>query len=199
MPNPGTEFLPPAYSSSQVLFGNGYLWTAPFATALPADIDLGDLAKWVGWTYVGATDQGVQIQFSPNMNEINIEETPIPIASLVQTATFQISAALSEESLVNINLAYGGGGSIATQAQATGVPGKKTLTLSSNFATLACAILAKNDLGFPRVFYVPKIMSAGQVQTNFRRAADKRMYPITLNSLTDLANCQVIDIISAAL
>jgi hypothetical protein len=199
MPNPGTEFLPPAYSSSQVLFGNGYLWTAPFATALPADIDLGDLTKWVGWTYVGATDQGVQIQFSPNMNEINIEETPIPIASLVQTATFQISAALSEESLVNINLAYGGGGSIATQAQATGVPGKKTLTLSSNFATLACAILAKNDLGFPRVFYVPKIMSAGQVQTNFRRAADKRMYPITLNSLTDLANCQVIDIISAAL
>jgi hypothetical protein len=199
MPNPGTEFLPPAYTSSQVLFGNGYLWTAPFATALPADIDLGDLTKWVGWTYVGGTDQGVQIQFSPNMNEINIEETPIPIASLVQTATFQISAALSEETLNNINLAYGGGGSIATQAQATGVPGKKTLTLSSNFATLACAILAKNDLGFPRVFYVPKIMSAGQVQTNFRRAADKRMYPITLNSLTDLANCQVIDIISAAL
>ena len=199
MPNPGTEFLPPAYTSSQVLFGNGYLWTAPFATALPADIDLGDLTKWVGWTYVGGTDQGVQIQFSPNMNEINIEETPIPIASLVQTATFQISASLSEESLNNINLAYGGGGSIATQAQATGVPGKKTLTLSSNFATLACAILAKNDLGFPRVFYVPKIMSAGQVQTNFRRAADKRMYPITLNSLTDLANCQVIDIISAAL
>jgi hypothetical protein len=199
MPNPGTEFLPPAYTSSQVLFGNGYLWTAPFATALPADIDLGDLTKWIGWTYVGGTDQGVQIQFSPNMNEINIEETPIPIASLVQTATFQISAALSEETLNNINLAYGGGGSIATQAQATGVPGKKTLTLSSNFATLACAILAKNDLGFPRVFYVPKIMSAGQVQTNFRRAADKRMYPITLNSLTDLANCQVIDIISAAL
>jgi hypothetical protein len=199
MPNPGTEFLPPAYTSSQVLFGNGYLWTAPFATALPADIDLGDLTKWIGWTYVGGTDQGVQIQFSPNMNEINIEETPIPIASLVQTATFQISASLSEETLVNINLAYGGGGSIATQAQATGVPGKKTLTLSSNFATLACAILAKNDLGFPRVFYVPKIMSAGQVQTNFRRAADKRMYPITLNSLTDLANCQVIDIISAAL
>jgi hypothetical protein len=199
MPNPGTEFLPPAYNTQEVLFGVGYLWTAPFATALPADIDLGDQTKWVGWSYVGGTDQGVQIQFSPNMNEIQIEETPIPVASLVQTATFQVSTALSEETLANINLAYGGGGSIATQAQGVGVPGKKTLSLSSNFATLACAILAKNDFGYPRVFYIPKIMSAGQVQTNFRRAADKRMYPITLNSLTDLANCQVIDIISAAL
>jgi len=37
------------------------------------------------------------------------------------------------------------------------------------------------------------------VQTTFRRAADKRMYPITLNSLTDLSNCQIIDIISTAL
>jgi hypothetical protein len=199
MPNLGTEFLPPAYNTQEVLFGNGYLWTSPFGTALPADVDLGDFSKWTGWTYTGGTDQGVQVQFSPNMNDIQIEETPIPVASLVQTATFQISTSMAEETLNNINLAYGGGGSIATQSQGTGVPGKKTLTLSSNFASLACAILAKNDLGFPRVFYIPKINSAGQVQTNFRRAADKRMYPITLNSLTDLSNCQVIDIISTAL
>jgi hypothetical protein len=199
MPNPGTEFLPPAYNTQEVLFGNGYLWTANFGTALPADIDLGDFSKWVGWSYSGGTDQGVQLQFSPNMNDIQIEETPIPVASLVQTATFQVSTSMAEETLNNINTAYGGGGSIATQSQGVGVPGKKTLTLSSNFASLACAILAKNDLGFPRVFYIPKINSAGQVQTNFRRAADKRMYPITLNSLTDLSNCQVIDIISAAL
>jgi hypothetical protein len=199
MPNLGTQFLPPSILTQEVLFGTGYLYTAQFATALPADIDLGDQSKWIGWNYVGSTDQGVQLQFSPNMNNIQVEETPIPVASLVQTATFTITTSLAEETLANINLAYGGGGSIATQAQATGVPGKKTLTLSTNFATLACAILAKNDFGFPRVFVVPKIMSAGQVQTTFRRAADKRMYPITLNSLTDLSNCQVIDIISPAL
>lgn len=199
MANLGTEFLPPAYNTQEVLFGNGYLWTSPNGTPLPADVDLGDFTKWLGWSYTGGTDQGVQIQFSPNMNDIQIEETPIPVASLVQTATFQVSTSMAEETLNNINLAYGGGGSIATQAQGVGVPGKKTLTLSSNFASLACAILAKNDLGFPRVFYIPKINSAGQVQTNFRRAADKRMYPITLNSLTDLSNCQIIDIVSTAL
>lgn len=204
MPNNGTQFVPPAYDVTNVLFGIGYLLTAPSGTPLPADIDLGDSSKWLTmtptpWTYHGSTDQGVQNQFNPNMNDINIEEQVTPAASLVNTATFQITTAMAEETIDNINFAYGAGGTKVVTAAATGQPGKTVLNLSSNFKTLAAAILGKNKLGFPRVFYVPLVNSAGQVQTNFRRAADKRMYPVTLNALCDLSQIQIIDITAAGL
>ena len=71
------------------------------------------------------------------------------------------------------------------------------LSLSSNFSYLAAAVLGTNPLGYPRVFYIPKMQSAGQVQTAFRRAADKRMYPVTLNALCNLNLIQIIDITGA--
>lgn len=201
MANDGTEFLPPNWTTGNVLFGVGYLWTANFGTALPSDANLGDSAQWQlsNWSYAGATDQGVTLTFNPSMSNLQIEEQVTPIASLVSTATYQATLSMAEETINNINLAYGAGGTITTTAPNVGTnqPGKQVLTLSSNFKSLACAILGSNQQGYPRVFYIPKINSAGQVQTAFRRAADKRMYPVTLNALCDLTQIQVIDITAA--
>lgn len=195
MANLGTEFIPPAYDTTQVLFGNAYLFTAPFGTATPSLDNMGDSTQWAasGWTYNGATDQGVQNSFTPNMSLIQIEETPIPVASLVSTATFQITLSLAEENLSIINLAYGAGGTIQTFAAGAGQPVMQQLNLSTKFALLAAAILGQNNLGFPRIYYVPKIMSAGTVTTNFRRAANARLYPITLNALCDLSQIVIYD------
>ena len=201
MPNDGTEFLPPNWTTGNVLFGVGYLWTAVFGTPLPTDANLGDSAQWqiANWSYVGATDQGVTLTFNPSMSNLQIEEQVTPIASLVSTATYQVTLSLAEETINNVNLAYGAGGNIATTAPNVGTnqPGKTVLSLSSNFKTLTCAVLGANQQGYPRVFYVPKVNSAGQVQTAFRRAADKRMYPVTLNALCDLSQIQCIDITAA--
>lgn len=198
MANNGTQFVAPTFDTTQVLYGVGYLMTAAYSTALPADIDLGDSTKWTNWTYVGSTEAGVNTNFNPNMTDLNIEEQPIPVATIVNTATYQITTSLSEETLTHINLAYGGGGSVQTTAASAGQPGKSVLTLSSSFSTLAAAILGRNSLGYPRVFYVPKVQSAGQVQTAYRRAAQQRLYPLTLNALCDLSQIQVIDITAAA-
>jgi hypothetical protein len=200
MPNNGTQFVPPGWVVANVLFGTAYLFTGPTTAVMPADIDLGDSTKYLSpWSYIGATDQGVNVTFNPSVNKIQIEEQATPAASPVTTADFTLDFALSEDTLENMNLAYGAGGSIATTAAATGQPGKRVLTLSTNFATLATAMIGKNKLGFPRVIYVPRIQSAGQVQTAFRRAADKRMYPTTLNALCDLSQIVITDITAAGL
>jgi hypothetical protein len=200
MPNNGTQFVPPGWVTANVLFGTAFLLTGPSTVVMPADIDLGDFTKYLApWSYIGATDQGVNLTFNPSVNKIQIEEQATPAASPVTTADFTLDFSLAEDTLANINLAYGAGGSIATTAAATGQPGKSVLTLSTNFATLACAMLGKNKLGFPRVLYVPKIQSAGQVQTAFRRAADKRMYPTTLNALCDMSQIVITDITAAGL
>lgn len=201
MANNGVEFNPPRWGTVDVLYGTGFLYYAAVGTALPADVDLGDSTKWQagGWTYPGATDQGLSITFTPRMTELGIEEQPIPVAEIVETATFMVETALAEETLTNINLAYGAGGAITTVAASAGQPGKQTLRLSSNFAQLTVAVLAKNDLGYPRVFNVPVVMSTGTVKTDFRRAAAKRTYPLSLSSLVDLDQCEIIDIRSPAL
>src|SRR6185437_974828 len=161
MSNDGTEFLPPSWTTGNVLFGVGYLWTAAFGTALPSDQNLGDSTQWQAsnWSYAGATDQGVTLTFNPSMSNLQIEEQVTPIASLVSTATYQVTLSMAEETINNINLAYGAGGTITTTAPNVGTnqPGKTVLNLSSNFKSLACAILGANQQGYPRVFYVPKI------------------------------------------
>lgn len=201
MANDGTEFLPPGQNTGNVLFGVGYLWTAAYGTALPADVNLGDSTQWLlsNWSYVGATDQGVTLTFNPSMSNLQIEEQVTPVASLVSTATYQVTLSMAEETINNINLAYGNGGvqTLTAANVGTNQPAKTVLNLSSNFQNLACAVLGTNPLGYPRVFFIPKVNSAGQVQTAFRRAADKRMYPVTLNALCNLNQIQVIDITGA--
>lgn len=196
MTNLGTEFVAPAYDTTDVLYGIGYLFTAAYGTAPPSYDNYGDSSQWAtaGWSYIGATDQGVQNAFTPNMSLIQVEETPIPVASLISTATFQITTSLAQETLDNINLAYGGGGTITTYSSGAGQPEMQILNLSSNFAELAAAILGQNEDGYPRVYLVPKIQSAGTVTTNFRRAANARLYPITLNALCDLSEITIADI-----
>ncbi len=33
------------------------------------------------------------------------------------------------------------------------------------------------------MLYIPTVVSAGQVQTDYRRAASQRLYPLTLNAI----------------
>lgn len=182
---PTLPYTPPAFDVSNVLFGTGLVYTAPQVTAMPADAQLGVGSAWIsaGWSYVGATDSGVSVTWNPSTVDINIEEQPTPVAVLVDKATAQVTFDFNEETLKNINLAYGGAGSIAVTAAGAGQPGKSVLSLSTVFPVLNCAVVGTNKLGFARVLNIPGIMSTGQVKTDYRRAANQRMYPATFNSV----------------
>jgi hypothetical protein len=187
---PSLPYTPPAYTTTNVLFGVGILMTAPnpspgVGASVPSDANLGVGSAWLGagWNYVGATEAGVTLTFNPTTQNINIEEQPTPVGVAVNTADLQITANLSEETLTHINQAWGNGGSIATTAAGAGQPGKQVLTLSTSFQTLSAALIGQNQLGFARVLYIPTVVSAGQVQTAFRRAAQQRMYPLTLTAI----------------
>jgi hypothetical protein len=184
MAGPPLVYTPPAYTTQNVLYGVGILFTAVPGTAMPSDQNLGVATAWtgLGWGYIGATEAGVTVTFNPSTQDINIEEQPTPVAVIVSTATLQITCSLSEETLTNVNLAWGNGGSVAVTPAGAGQPGKSVLTLSTNFASMAVAVIGKNQLGYARVLNVPQVMSAGQVQTAYRRAAQQRLYPLTLNA-----------------
>jgi hypothetical protein len=187
---PTLTYAAPAYGTTDVLYGTGILFTAPnpspgVGATVPSDANLGVGSAWLGlgWGYVGATEAGVTQTYNPTTQNITIEEQPTPVGVAVSTATLQFTANLSEETLANINLAYGNSGSIATTPAGAGQPAKSVLTLSTTFATLSAALIAQNANGYATVLYIPEMISAGQVQTAFRRAAQQRLYPLTLSAI----------------
>jgi hypothetical protein len=190
----------PAYNALNVLYGTGILFTAQQGTSLPSDQNLGVASAWVtaGWSYVGATEQGVSLNFNPKTVDIMVEEQPTPVAVPVDTADLQLTLNLSEETLTNINLAYGNSGTIAVTAAGASQPGKSVLTLSTVFPVMACALIGRNQSGFARVLSVPGVMSAGQVKTDYRRAANARLYPLTLNAVCAFTSISWTDLTAVA-
>jgi hypothetical protein len=178
-------YSPPNYTTTNVLYGVGILFTATVGTAVPSDQNLGVGTAWtgLGWAYVGGTEAGVTLTFNPTVQNIMIEEQPTPVGVAVNTADLQVTCSLSEETLSNVNMAWGNGGSIAVTPPGAGQPGKSVLTLSTNFAQMAVALIGKNQEGYARVLSIPQVVSAGQVQTAYRRAAQQRLYPLTLSAV----------------
>jgi hypothetical protein len=199
---PGAPLLytPPAYTATNVLYGVGVLFTAPVGTALPSDQNLGVGSSWVsgGWSYIGATEQGLSVNFNPTTTDIRIEEQQTPVAVITDQVTLEITTSLSEETLTNVNLAYGQSGTVSVTAPGASQPGKSVLTFSTTFTSLACAVVGKNQLGFARVLSVPAMMSSGSVKTDWRRAANNRSYPLTLQALSPLSQISLIDLTAIA-
>jgi len=197
---PTLSYSPPSYNTGNVVVGDGLVFTSPVGTSLPSDANLGVGSAWIsgGWGYVGATDTGVTVTWNPTTQDINIEEQPTPVQVLVTNATATVAFNFNEETLANVNTAWGGSGTIAVTAAGAGQPGKSVLSLSTVFPQMAVAVLSKNQLGYGRVLTVPAVMSLGQVQTAYRRAASQRMYPCTLNAVCPFSQIQWIDLTSPA-
>jgi hypothetical protein len=179
------NYTPPSYTTTNVLYGVGILFTAVPGTPVPADAFLGYGTSWTGngWAYVGGTLDGVTLTFAPTTQNIVIEEQPTPVGVAVNTADLTVTANLSEETLGNVNLAWGNGGTLAVTSPGVSQPGKTVLTLSTVFQNMSLALIGKNQQGYARVLYIPTVVSAGQVQTAYRRAAQQRVYPLTLSAI----------------
>jgi hypothetical protein len=196
---PAPPWTPPAVTPGRVLWGTGILLTAPSGTAVPSDQNLGVASAWLalGWTYVGATVDGVQISYAPSVTELSSAEGT-PLAEVVTAADVTISVALSEETLATIALATGNNAGVAVTAAGAGQPGKQVLSLSTTWPTMAAALIGLNQLGYARVLLVPSVVSTGQMAVPYRRAAAQRAYPVTLTATCPWTSITWTDLTSVA-
>lgn len=174
----------PAYTATNVIVGAAALFTAPSGTAMPADT-IAQNAIATPWVSVGATEEGVSLALARSLTDIRIEEQSTPVQRLVNETTVTITAALSEDTLASMQLAYGGGGTLTTAAPTTTNPGTTTLQLSSALPTLAAVFEATNTFGDWRRVYIPSVLSTAEVTTTYRRAANNRSYNLALSAICD--------------
>lgn len=188
---------------TQVMVGEAQLYYAPFGEAtpgqgepMPADtVALG--TSWGGnWVAIGGTLEGVKLSKNPKTVDIRIEEQSPPADVVIDTQDISVMTTLSEEAVTNMKLAYGGG-VITTQAPTTSLIGKSTLVLSDVLDLLSVGFEGINPEGFWVRAYIPKVVSAAQVDTSFRRAAQQRLWPVTLRAICPVSQIQVVEMTAA--
>lgn len=180
--------MPGTINREDVIVGQGQLWLAPEASSFPAD----DATLSTPFKYSGATQEGVTMSFTQNTNDIGVEEQATPVDTPVQTTDLNFATVLSEDTLETMKLAFGGG-TIAVVAAATGVMGKRTLTLASKLDKLALVFEGIGPEGFYRRVQVPVVSSTANASIAYRRAADARRYSVTFRALVDPSDVDIIE------
>lgn len=91
--------------ASQVRWGPGKLYVAPIGTAEPTNLG----APWINWYRLGYTTAGTTINYALTTAQIQVAETPDPIATLVTDRNISVVFTMAEFSLRNWQLALSGG------------------------------------------------------------------------------------------
>lgn len=177
---------------TNVLVGPATLYVAPLGTAMVPDTLLKGAAWPVPWIQPGFSEAGLTLNSNVTTQDINVEEQSTPIDVLVTNRTISVDINLAEDTVENMKLAYGAG-VITTQAAGTGIIGKKTLRLSDTLDHLALGFEGTSPGGFFRRVFLPIVVSVGNVQTVYRRAASERFYACQFRYIDDPANLLIVD------
>lgn len=168
------------YNANNVKVGEATVYIQPWVEGTPATLPADTVAygtTWGGaWADLGGTDQGFRIKVSTKTAEITIEEQSTPVDILADGKSITVSGTLAEDTMQHMRWAYGGG-VLTTVAPGVGQVGKTTLSLQDELDKWAIGVEVRNKQGYWRRILVPKVIVTSDVETAFRRAAEKRMYP----------------------
>ena len=172
----------PAIVATNVVIG--VAWPYIHATAGTAKPSFTATASG-GWTYVGATMEGVTIEDNVEPNYHYVEEQSSPTNATAGTGEFTFTMTLAEATLENIQLAVGG-------TIASGV-----LTLADERPEIAVYVVGVAPDGDFRSFYVPNAVSAGATGTTFRRTEEQQGWPVTFSATCNRDAIKISDIAGA--
>lgn len=186
------------YDANNVLVGSAVGFIAPVGTADPDDsLTVFDPAVWIDpWAPAGATEQGWQVNWNPQTQDINIDEQPTPVDQQVNTASLQFVANLSEDVVASWQYALNADQTVV--APGTGIFGKTILTPSGSLKRYYVVLETQSVGQMPVRFMVPEMTCAANVGATFRRAAGQRLIPVTFTSVCNLDQIQRVEITAAA-
>lgn len=192
------------YDADNVVVGEAYLFLKPWTKVDPPilipdttplfDVDAYETA---GWRTAGATHEGYRANVDTSTTTVTIEEQSTPVGEYVESKGVTFEAALAEDTLASMQLSWSGGNITIAPATAT-LPGTSKMTLTDTIKYWAAILEMRNQYGLARRIFLPKASLTGSGETAFRRAADKRTYPIRVASVCKPSDIDIIDITAPA-
>lgn len=165
----------PTIAPANAAIGHGYLWTAPSATAKPADTILFGDDMLSPWTYIGGTLEGWTVGSETETNFHYFEEQQSPVKATPGNGTISVSATLGEVTMANLLIAAGGG-SLNTASGIT------TLTLTDTATEFAVLLDGPNSIGKFKRIYIPSATVTSNLELAFRRTESIQGYAVTFQS-----------------
>lgn len=184
------------YDATNVKVGQAAVFFAPDGTPLPDlttwnTADPFDETFWTTtpgvWIPCGATDQGWTFGANKNTQAITIEEQSTQTGTTVTTQSVTIAGSMAEDITKTLALALNA--TSAATAPGTTTPGYDTITPTDDVINYAVGMVMQNAEGFGRIIYAPSWSQLNNVSVAFRRATDKRMYPVSFETV-----CKTTDI-----
>lgn len=181
------------YDAHNVKVGNAFAGLAPGDTPIPVAPTVLWAAFASPYISAGATDEGWKIGGDTSTEEITIEEQSTSVGRTVTSRTLTIEAALAEDTLASWRLGFGGGTVVHDSTLKT-----DTFSLSDDITEFAIVLEMAGGLTVGgkhkvRRVYVPRVVAAGNVEISFRRAAAKRLIPVTFTSICAPEEIVIID------
>lgn len=185
------------YNAANVLTGSAVGFVAPVGTDDPADsIVVFDPTVWVApWVSCGGTEQGWQVNWNPQTQDISIDEQPTPVDQQMTTASLQFVANLSEDTVASWQYALNATKTVV--AATVTVFGKTVLTPQPTLVRYKVVLESQTVNAMPRRYIVPIMTCAANVGAQFRRAAGQRLIPVTFTSICQLEDIQMVEITSS--
>lgn len=183
---------PPLKTITNVLVGTAHMYIAPENQGGPADtLPFGE--AWLApWYHPGFSDDGLTLNIDRKEKKHRVEELSSPVVITVDETMMKINFKFAEATLENLRYAAGGG-TITTQAAATGVIGKKTLKISENLEVVALGFEGKNPQGFFRRVVIPRVVSVGKIKTEWDRSKNKQVFAVEFESVCSIEDVLIVD------
>lgn len=190
------------YNANNVVVGQATAYIQPYVAGSPATLPANTVAYGTAWSNPwvlgGGTDGGWALKINTKTSDITIEEQSTPVKVKADNKVLTVAGSLAEDTLQSMVWSYGGG-TLSTVAQASGVPGSTTLTLQDELAEWAIGLEMINAFGLVRRILIPRMVSTSDSETKYRRAAEKRMYPITFSSICAPSEVKIVEVTAPAL
>ena len=187
-------------TASNVIVGVASLYIAPVGTAKPSVPTAAGATAWVTpttpWVPSGFTESGVTLNVDRKTGEIRVEEQSTPVLITPDSMDVTIDITFAEDTIANMQAAYGGG-TITTTAASASTPGLSTLNLSDALTAVAIVFYGVNSFGFQRQVFIPSMVAAGKVKTEYLRMKSPRLYPTTFTATCAPSQIEIDDITAA--
>lgn len=164
---------------NSVLYRKAYSDTNDFPTAAAYGV------AWTGYTDIGATQEGTEIEVTTETNDIFIDQSLDPVLTIFASRDSRLRTNLAEFTPENL-LAASGQGSIATTAAGSGTLGHKTWTLDDTltFTYYTYGVEAENPGDDEAIqWLVYRALAAGSLTSRIGVADDNAKIPIEVRAL----------------
>lgn len=167
---------------ANILIGAVTVRVAPTGTAEP-NYNQNPLV-WTGWTDVGWTDGGVELEYTPEFTDVFVDQELPPVLTELTAEQAVVRVPLAEATLQNLNKAISAS-AFSQVPSGAGVTAKDILKVGSGAVVeTMLAVEGKSPEGFWRAFVFWRTIVASPIGQAYRKA-EKVLFPTEFKALSD--------------